>query len=569
MEILSHNQIVVMFLALGMLLGAARLLGEIAQRLRQPAILGELLAGILLGPTILGNAAPPIHAYLFPAEGPNAIALGAIATLAGVLFLLVAGIKVDLSVARRRGNIAHKVSLAGIFVAIASGLAAATLFPEAVGREEGADPLVFALFFATALLISALPVVAKTLMDLDLYRTDLGMIVISAAIVEDLVGWIIFAVILGLAAGEPAGPGAIAWTVLLTLGFAGAMLTVGRTLIHKAWPLAQAYTRWPGGVLGFAVVLGLFGAAAAEQIGIHAIFGSFLAGVAIGDSPHLRERTRVTIEHFVSFIFAPVFFATIGLRVDFLAHFDLLLVLLVFVIACFAKVAGGALGARWGGLPPREAWAVGFAVNSRGEMEIILGLLALEAGIIGQDLFVALVVMAIATSMMSGPMMRLVLRRPQPRSLPDLLSARLFIPSLDAATPREAIGRLAKVAGIGTGLDASLIEAAAWAREEAMGTGIGNGVAMPHARLSELRAPVVVAAISPAGVDFDAPDDKLARLIFLVLTPEVDAGAQLEIASDIARLFRNARLRAAAIRCDCFTEFLGAIKSEDGDGGAH
>jgi len=232
-------------------------------------------------------------------------------------------------------------------------------------------------------------------------------------------------------------------------------------------------------------------------------------------------------------------------------------------------VAGGALGARWGGLPPREAWAVGFAVNSRGEMEIILGLLALEAGIIGQELFVALVIMAIATSMMSGPMMRLVLRRPRPRHLPELLTARLFIPDLEAGSPREAIGKLAAAAGESVGLDAETIEAAAWAREETMSTGIGNGVALPHARLPGLRAPAVVAAISPAGVDFDAPDDKLARVIFLILTPEEDAGAQLEIAADVARLFRNARLRAAACRCTRFTDFLGAIKSEDGDGRAH
>lgn len=164
------------------------------------------------------------------------------------------------------------------------------------------------------------------------------------------------------------------------------------------------------GVLSFALTLALLGAAFTEWIGIHAIFGSFIVGVAIGDSSHLHERTRETIGHFVSFIFAPVFFASIGLKLNFLIHFDFPLVVTVLTIACVCKLAGGTMGARWGGMPLREAWAVGFAMNSRGAMEIILGLLALEAGVIEQQLFVALVTMAIVTSMISGPAIRLILR---------------------------------------------------------------------------------------------------------------------------------------------------------------
>ena len=569
MESLNHHQVVVLFLALGLLLGVARLLGEIAHRFRQPAVLGELLAGVLLGPTILGNVAPGVSAYVFPERGANAMALSAITTLAAVLFLLVAGMEVDLSIARRQGRVAPRVSAAGISLSFIVGLAVAWRLPEAMGRQAGADPVIFALFFATALSISALPVIAKTLMDLDLYRSDLGMVIVSAAIVDDLVGWIVFAVILGLMGGESAGVGAIMWTVVLTLAFAATMLTAGRALIHKAWPFVQAYTRWPGGVLGFALTIALFGAAAAEWIGIHAIFGSFLAGVAIGDSSHLRERTRVTIEHFVSFIFAPVFFASIGLKVDFLAHFNLPLVLSVLAIACICKLLGGMLGARWGGMSPREAWAVGFAMNSRGAMEIILGLLALEAGIIGPQLFVALVVMAIVTSMVSGPMMRWVLQSARRRRLPDFLSAKLFILNLKADSPREAIHEMAALGSEAAELDAGAVEAAVWAREETMSTGIGNGVALPHARIAGLRAPVVVAGISRGGVDFDAPDDKLASVIFLLLTPEDDPGAQLELASDIARLFRNPHVLTLACRSKRFTDFLGYMKSEDGESPAH
>jgi Kef-type K+ transport system membrane component KefB len=330
-----------------------------AQRWHQPAVLGELLAGVLLGPTILGSLAPSLSGYLFPQQGVNAIALDSIATLAIALFLLVAGMEVNLSTAWKQGRVGCKVGIASIVIPFSIAFVAALAVPESLGRHADADPLIFALFLAIAISISALPIIAKTLMDMGLYRSDLGMVVVSAAVLNDLVGWIVFAVILGLI-GDPSGNGhAIMLTIVLTLAFAGAMLTVGRWLIHKVLPFVQAYTRWPGGELSLALVLGLLGAAFTEWIGIHAIFGAFIAGVAIGDSSHLRERSRVIIDKFVSFIFAPVFFASIGLKVNFLTHFDLPLVLSVLSIACVCKLAGGAMGARWGGMLPREAWGVG------------------------------------------------------------------------------------------------------------------------------------------------------------------------------------------------------------------
>lgn len=409
-ENLTAENITVLFLALGVFLGTAHLLGEMARRIRQPAVFGELLAGVLLGPTVLGNIAPGFSAFLFPSSGHSAIALQAIVTLAVVLFLLMAGMEVDLSTIWRQRSLGFKIGVAGMLVPFLLGFVMAWFVPAASGRNADTDRLFFALFFATAISISALPVIAKTLMDMNLYRSELGMAIISAAIFNDLVGWIIFAVILGMMGSASGHANHFLTTITLTLVFAGAMLSIGRWWIHRSLPFLLKHTRQPGGVLGFALTLALLGAAFTEWIGIHAIFGSFLVGVAIGDSSHIQQRIRDTISNFVSFIFAPVFFASIGLKVDFMAHFDLPLVLMVLLIACVCKIPGAMLGARWGGMNKRDAWAVGFAMNSRGAMEIILGLLALNAGIIGQRLFVALVIMAIVTSMMSGPLMRVVLK---------------------------------------------------------------------------------------------------------------------------------------------------------------
>lgn len=561
MQNLTQDNIMVFFLSLALLLGVARVLGELAQRIHQPSILGELLAGLILGPTVLGSLAPETSAFLFPQEGPNAVALNAFTTLAVTLLMLVAGMEVDLSTIWRQGRIGLKAGTAGMVIPFFLGLVVALIAPRALGSDIDADPLVFSLFFATALSISALPVIAKTLMDLDLYRSDFGMVVISAAILNDLIGWIIFAIILGLIGAESGQSNNILLTITLTLAFAGVMLTLGRSLVHRTLPFLQAYTRWPGGVLSFALVLALLGAAFTEWIGIHAIFGAFIVGVAVGDSSHLRERTRVIIDEFVSFIFAPVFFASIGLNVNFITHFDLVPVLTVLLIACVCKLAGGVLGARWGDMTKRDAWAVGFAMNARGAMEIILGLLALQAGIIRPRLFVALVIMAIVTSMISGPAIRLILRLGKKRTLLDALSSRLFTRELQASSSRMAIHELTAMACEASGLNTREVEAAVWEREETLPTGIGNGVALPHARIEGISKPIVAIGVSDSGIDFDAPDDKPAYVIFLILTPKDAPDTQLEITAELAKLFRVFGMTEKVLKIKSYTEFLALVKS--------
>ncbi|MBN2705472.1 MAG: cation:proton antiporter [Deltaproteobacteria bacterium] len=561
MESLSHLNLTVMFLALGVLLGMARILGELAQRLHQPAILGELLAGVLLGPTVLGNIAPEGMGFLFPGSGPNAIALEAVTSLAIALFLLVAGLEVDLSTIWRQGRLGISIGIGSIVVPFSVGFAGAWFFPQIMGGSSASELLTFALFFATALSISALPVIAKTLMDMGLYRSDLGMVVVSAAVFNDIFGWIVFAVILGMMDTVGGHGHHIGITITLTLLFAAAMLTLGRRLVHRLLPFLQAYTQWPGGVLSFALTLALLGAAVTEWIGIHAIFGAFLVGVAIGDSSHLRERTRVTIDYFVSFIFAPLFFAGIGLKVDFLANFDPLLVLTILVIACTCKLGGGYAGARRGGMMVRESWAVAFAMNSQGAMGIILGLLALRAGLIDDRLFVALVVMAMVTSMISGTGMRLILRPKTSRRLQNVLAAKNFLRELKGDSRRRTIAELAAVAAENLGRDAEAMTAAVWEREQTMSTGIGNGVALPHARIAGLREPLVVAGISDSGIDFDAPDGKPAHIIFLLLTPDDDPVVHLELTADIARLARRESLAEQLLRTKNYTDFLALIKN--------
>lgn len=556
---LTHDEITTLFLAIGILLGAARLLGELFQRLGQPAVIGEITAGILLGPTVFGNLSPELFAMLFPREGGPAIALEGLTTVAIALFLLVAGLEIDLSTVWRQGRTAMTVGVAGIVGPFTIGFGAAWFAPGPMGADPGADLFIFALFMATALSISALPVIAKTLMDLNLFRTDLGMIIVAAAVFNDLIGWIIFAMILAMLGSGSSGPG-IGTTIALTLAFTLGTLTIGRWLIHRSLPWIQANASWPGGVLGFALTLALFGAAFTEWLGVHAIFGAFLVGVALGDSSHLRKQTRKTIEQFISFIFAPLFFGSIGLYVDFFANFDLTLVLVIFIIATIGKLAGCLVGARLTGMPSREGWAIAFGMNARGTMEIILGLLALQAGLISDRLFVALVIMALGTSVLSGPMMQRILRRVRPIRFADYLSERSFAGHLSARSRWEAIQELCNAIARSAGMDAQILSDAVWQREQLMATGLAHRVAVPNARIPGLREPVVALGLSRGGIDFDAPDGQTAQIICLVLVPEEDDGAQWTILADISELFADARMREQTMRVYGYTELRALFK---------
>lgn len=560
-ELMSHYELTIFILAVALLLGLARTLGEAARAIRQPAVVGEILAGVILGPTVFGLLAPGVQSAVFPTVGNVAIALQAIASLSIIMFLLVAGMEVDLKVALSHRRASLVISFFGMLIPFATGFACASIWPEAFGAEPGTDQTTFALFLGTALSISALPVIAKTLMDLNMYRSDFGMIIISAAIVDDITGWILFAIIIGMINGSAPdvfGPQA---TIALTITFGVFLLTAGRKLLDKTLPLVQAYASWPGGVLGFAIAGALLCAAFTSWIGVHAIFGAFIFGVALGESRHLQERTRRVLEGFISFIFAPLFFASVGLKVNFAHHFDLRLTALVIIISTVGKLAGCGVSARLTGFSWRESMAIGVGLNARGAMEIVLALLALQFGLIGERMFVALVVMALFTSIIAGGLISRILRRATPARLIDFINAGAFIAGLASDEPRDAIRELAAVAAKSAGLPTEEIAAAVWLREQMMPTGLGKGVAAPHARIPGLKTPVIAVGLSRDGVEFDSPDGQPAQLVFLTLTPADKMTMQVELLSDIAGNFSKDSIRQRAIQSKNFAEFLSALKT--------
>ena len=407
---LIHADVVHLLLQLSIMLVVGRLFAEAARKLKQPAVVGEIFGGILLGPTVLGMINPDWFHSLFPVPSTSGTILAGFVQVAVVMLLFIAGLEVDLHIVWQQGKQAVFTSLLGLIIPFFMGFIFPYFFPDFFGIKDQHQHLVFALFMGTAMAISALPVIVRILMDLNLFKSRMGLLVVTSAMVDDVVGWIIFSVILGMI-GRNGHAMSFAYTIGLTVTYVVVMLTVGRGLLNRVLPWVNKKLAWPGGVLSLSLALCFLGAAFTEYIGIHAIFGAFIMGVAFGDSEHFSERAKEIVHQFINNIFAPLFFVSIGLRVNFFTNFDWLLTLIIIVIAFAGKIIGCSLGTRLGGFTWRESFAAACGMNARGAMEIILGIVALENGLINEKVFVSLVVMALVTSMSSGPLMKWLLKK--------------------------------------------------------------------------------------------------------------------------------------------------------------
>lgn len=410
METLNHKEVINLLLQLAFMLILARAFAELARKFKQPAVVGEIIAGIILGPTILGSLFPAAQDYLFGSHPMTNIALDGFVQIAVVLLLFIAGLEVELQVVWSQGKKAMKIAVASMTLPIIAGFVIAYAFPEFLGVNIN-DRAVASTFFGLAISITALAVVARILMDLNLFKTQTGLLIIAAAMIVDIIGWIIFSVILSLS--ETGKDGLGVWpTIALTLVFTFGMLTIGKGLINKVLPWVNKKLAWPGGLISLSLAICFLAASFTEFIGIHAIFGAFIIGVALGDSEYLTEKAKEILHQFINNIFAPIFFVSIGLKVNFIEGFDPGVVGVVVIVGLLTKYFGGYLGGRFAGIPRNKAMVVGFGLSARGSMDIILGLIALEYGLVSESLFIGLVILALLSSISSGPLMNWALKKP-------------------------------------------------------------------------------------------------------------------------------------------------------------
>jgi Kef-type K+ transport system membrane component KefB len=385
-----------MLLAVGVVILGVRAVGWLFGRLGQPKVMGEIVAGILLGPSVLGMLLPAVEGYLF--SDPVVGGLRTIAQFGLVLFMFLVGLEMDVGKLRGSGRTVTIVAQASIAVPLLLAIGFAVLIHPRFG--DGVNPLAFHLFFGAAMAVTAFPVLARLLVETGLARERVGVISLVCAAVNDLVAWILVAIVIAVSSAN--GPGRALASLGLALVFVAGMLLVVRPLMR----------RWGEPPVWAVLFVTLISAWIAEQIGVHAIIGSFLAGLVMPRRAEWQQWLHDRISVLVGNLLLPIFFVVVGLstRVDQLTWAGLLLLLGVTAVAIAGKFGGSTLAARAAGEQWRDALTIGVLMNTRGITEIVILTTGLQLGIISPTVFTVMVLMALITTVMAAPVLTFIKR---------------------------------------------------------------------------------------------------------------------------------------------------------------
>jgi Kef-type K+ transport system membrane component KefB/nucleotide-binding universal stress UspA family protein len=459
----AEHMVAVLIVEIALILLVGRLLGEVMQRVGQPAVMGQLIAGIVLGPSVLGAFWPAASQAIFPDLPEQKKMLEAISQLGVLMLLLLTGMETDLALVKRMGRSALSASLAGVVFPFACGFLLGQLLPETL-LPDPSQRLAMALFLATALSISSVKIVAMVLMEVDFMRRNIGQIILASAILDDTLGWILIALIAGLAAQGTVQLGALTVKVLGTLLFLALSLTVGRRIVAYVirWTNDHLSIEMP--VITAILILMCLMAFVTDYIGVHTVLGAFVAGILVGQSPILTRHIEEQLRGLILALFAPIFFAVAGLSIDLriLKNAGLIkLALGLILVASLGKLVGCYIGGRLGRLSAREATALAIGMNARGSTEVMMATIGLSMGVLSRDLFTLIVVMAIVTTMMTPPLLRWALARIPPsveekeRLEREAATAKDFLPKIErllVAVDRSPHGELAsRLAGLFAG----------------------------------------------------------------------------------------------------------------------
>ncbi len=408
-----HDHLLIFWFQLLVLLAAAHGLGALARRLGQPPVIGALGAGLLLSQSVFGAIWPEGHAWLFPKDPEQVALLQGVAWVGVGLLMVVTGFETDLDLVRRLGRAAMAVATGSLLIPCAAGFSLGFVMPETL-LGPNASRTIFALFMATALGISALPVIARMLAELDLMRRNFGQITLAAATANDVVGWIL----LGAVAGTARSGDLTLSPVLLHFAAVGAFMVLAFAVGQRGVDaILRVVLRRAAGVAGgvsVTLLLALAFGAVAQLFELEAVLGAFVAGILCGRSRYQTTETFARIETLTSSFFAPLFFATVGLRADLGALADPTVLewgLILFGTASVAKFAGAFAGAMVARLHAFEGFALGAALNARGAVELIVAAVGLGAGVLNAASYTIVVLIALSTSMMAPPLLRIAARR--------------------------------------------------------------------------------------------------------------------------------------------------------------
>lgn len=409
-----------LLIALTVVVIAGRILGRLCAYIHQPPVIGEVIAGILLGPSLLAQISPETYAYILPTT--VAPFLGVVAQLGVILYMFLVGLELDPDHLRGQVHATVATSHASIVAPFVLG---STLSLYLYPRFSTSDvPFTnFALFLGVAMSITAFPVLARILTDRNMTRTRLGAVAITCAAVDDVTAWCLLAFVVGVVQANSEGA---LFVALLTVGFIGFMYFVVRPLIAR---MAAAWDRNPtqGGV-ALALVGVLVAALTTEAIGVHAVFGAFMLGAVIPHDSTLARSLRESLENIVTILLLPAFFAFTGMRTEIgllSSWYQWAICGLIIMVAVAGKFGGTLVAARATGLNWRDAAGLGVLMNTRGLMELIVLNIGLDLGVISPTLFTMMVVMALVTTLATTPALHFLIPQASSSARGDVFRARI------------------------------------------------------------------------------------------------------------------------------------------------
>lgn len=559
---ITEHHLLIFLVQFALVLGLCKLIGYFLFKIKQSSITGDILVGLILGPAILGRIFPELQASLFPDEVIQRSMLETIAWFGNFFLLMEAGLEINFSrIWEQRGN-AIKLSLLDLTLPIIISFIPLFFLPNRY-LVDPSQRILFTLFLAAVMTISALPVAIRGMRDLNILKTDVGFLILSVLTINDIAGWVIFTVILGIFSHGSMDFDFIGRLIFLTLAFTIISLTVLRRVVDKMVTFIHNRSGESMGLkITFIMLIGALFGAATLKIGIHSLFGFFMAGTVLGEAKHIGERDRFVVNRLVYAIFVPIFFANIGLHLDFVANFDWKLVLLMVAVGVFARYFAANLGARWSKQHKSNLNVISIAHTPGGEMHIVVGMLAFNGGLISEQILVSIISSSLISTIIFGPWLSWAVRKLR-RNIFEIVFAKDDV-HLDIRVQNrdEMLAYMSKQAALRMGLSEDEILQEIKLREDQMSTAMGMRIALPHARLDGIGRSYIFVFQSLQGIEWDSPDGLTVRLIILIITPKDSPNAQLLVMQSLAKVLSDRQLSNSLVNSQDANFIWAALHSE-------